>query len=283
MKARYLSCLQLLLLTFWAFSSSAAEVQQLSATYTFAVVPQYGPAQLHREWLPLIQRISRESGINLELRIAASIPKFEAEFTKGKHDFAYMNPYHAIMAKHAQGYLPLLRDSQQLTGILLVRRDSPYHSVRDLNGETIGFPAPNAFGASLYMRALLTERFKINFDSRYLNTHANVYRHVAQGNVAAGGGVNLTFNDESSEVRGQLRVLYQTPGVAAHPVVVHPRVPQRVREAVTAAFLSLQHDAAGRQMLKEIRTPQPVKANYEQDFYALERLGIQKYVVPENE
>lgn len=262
-------------------AASLAAAQQSPVTYTFSVVPQYSPAQLHREWFPLVERIARESGITLELKLSASIPKFETEFASGTPDFVYLNPYHAVMARHAQGYIPILRDSKPLSGILLVRRDGPYKSVGDLNGKVIGFPAPNAFGASLYMRALLTESFKINFEARYLNTHSNVFRHIAQGSVAAGGAVNLTFNDESPEMREQLHVLYQTPGVAAHPLVAHPRVPARVRAAVTEAFLALQRDEAGREMLKEIRTPQPVKADYQQDYLPLEKLKIQKYVVAE--
>lgn len=271
------------ILPLWLLLAGSVGAQQPAVTYTFSVVPQYSPAQLHREWLPLIERISRESGVRLELKIAASIPKFEAEFAKGIPDFAYMNPYHAVMAKRAQGYLPLLRDSKPLTGILLVRRDSPYKLVRDLSERVIGFPSPNAFGASLYMRALLSETFKIKFEPRYLNTHSNVFRHVAQGSVAAGGGVNLTFEDERPELREQLTVLYQTPGVAAHPVVAHPRVPPRVRAVITEAFLALQGDDAGRDMLREIRTPQPVRADYRQDYFPLERLRVEKYVVPEDE
>lgn len=253
------------------------------ASYTLSVVPQNPPAQLHREWYPLVERISRESGVKLELKLAASIPKFEAEFAKGAADFVYMNPYHAVMAKRAQGYLPLLRDSKPLSGILLVRRDSSFKTVHDLNGKAIGFPAPNAFGASLYMRALLTESFKIDFETRYLNTHSNVFRHIAQGSIDAGGGVNLTFNDETPEIRDQLRVLYQTPPVASHPLMVHPRVPARVRAAVVEAFLALQRDEAGRGMLKEIRTPQPVRADYQQDYLPLEKLNIQKFVVAEKD
>ena len=110
-----------------------------------------------------------------------------------------------------------------------------------------------------------------------------MFRHVAQGNVAAGGGVNASFNDEAPEVREQLSVLYQTPGTAPHPVVAHPRVPERVRAAVAEAFLSLQRDAAGREMLREIRIPQPVKADYERDYRPLERLNIEKYLVLEKE
>ena len=87
---------------------------QASVKYRFDVVPQYSAAELQQGWLPLLTRISRDTGITLELKISASNPKFEAELVKGLPDFAYMNPYHAVMARQAQGYVPLLRDSKAL-------------------------------------------------------------------------------------------------------------------------------------------------------------------------
>ena len=61
--------------------------------------------------------------------------------------------------------------------------------MQDLDGADIAFPAPNAFGASLYMRALLAEQEKININPIYVETHANVYRNVIFGRASAGGGV----------------------------------------------------------------------------------------------
>lgn len=252
---------------------------QTPAKYRFEVVPQYNATDLHKDWLPLLARISRDTGITLELKLSPSIPKFEDEFGKGTPDFAYMNPYHAVMARQAQGYVPLVRDSKPLSGILLVRRDSPYQTVQDLHGLVIGFPAPNAFGASLYMRALLTENAKIQFETQYIQTHSNVFRHVVRGIAAAGGSVGAAFEDEQPELREQLRVIYQTPAVASHPIVAHPRVPERVHQAVASAFMALTADEAGQALLNAIRTPHPVAANYERDYLPLEKLKIQKYVV----
>ncbi|WP_295749999.1 phosphate/phosphite/phosphonate ABC transporter substrate-binding protein [Undibacterium sp.] len=253
-----------------------------ATTYSIAVVPQYNVVQLHSEWQPLLDRIARDTGITLELSLQSSIPKFERGLLKGEPDFAYANPYHAVMAKNAQGYLPIVRDSKALTGILLVRKDSPYKNLSDLSGKEIGFPAPNAFGASLYMRALLTEK-KIKFEAQILNNHGNVFRSILNGSIAAGGAVNNTYNDEKPEIRDQLRIIFQTPGSASHPVIVHPRVPEAVGAAVKAAFLALQKDPAGLALLKEVRLPQPLATNYESDYLPLEKLGIEKYVILEKE
>ncbi len=52
-----------------------------------------------------------------------------------------MNPYHAVMAKKAAGYTPILRDgATRLTGILVVRKDSPITRVEQLDGATLEKP-----------------------------------------------------------------------------------------------------------------------------------------------
>lgn len=148
-----------------------ASLSFADTTYTFSVVPQFKPAQLQQEWNPLIERISRETGIKLKLVIPPSIPKYEAELFKGMPDFSFMNPYQAAIAMKGGVYLPMLRDKKPLNGIVVVRKDSPYKKIQDLDGKIIGFPAPNAFGASLYIRARLSQDNPIKFTPKYLNNH----------------------------------------------------------------------------------------------------------------
>ncbi len=267
-------------LLLWGASVASA---QSPLKYSFAVVPQFNPIQLHREWAPVLARLSRDTGMTLELKVSQNIPLFEAEFLKGAPDFAYMNPYHAVMAKQTQGYQPLLRNRQGLTGVLLVQKSSPYKEVSDLKNQVLGFPAPNAFGASLYMRALLSEKIKIPYGASYLGTHTNVFRHVLRGEVAAGGSIAAALNDELPEIHSQLRVIFTTPEVASHPLVAHPRVPKSAHQAMTQAFLALAEDPAGQVILKSIRIPDPVPAQYARDYGPLEKLNIQKYIVKEKE
>jgi phosphonate transport system substrate-binding protein len=262
-------------------SFAGGATAQASHVYSFAVVPQYSAVEVYEDWAPLLARISKDTGIALKLKLAPSIPLFEAGFMKGEPDFAYMNPYHAVMAQQAQGYIPLLRDSRSLSGVLLVRKDSAYQTAKDLAGQTIAFPAPNAFGASLYMRALLTEQFGIKFESKYVKTHSNVYRHVIHQEVAAGGSIASAVNSELPAVRDQLRTIYQTPAVASHPVTAHPRVPQAVRKALTQAFFDLTQDEAGRALLKSVQISAPMVSSYQTDYEPLQLLHLQKFVISE--
>ena len=247
--------------------------------YTLAVVPRVTPIAVHRDWAPLAERLSRETRLSIRLKVYRSYAQFEEDLLKGVPDLVFMSPYHAVRARRAQGYIPLVRDSAKLlTGILVVRRESPVRTIRDLDGGEMAFPSPNAFGASLYMRALLTEKEKIRFTPRYVGTHTNVYRHVILGKAKAGGGVMGTLGKETPEVRNQLRIVYETPSVPPHPLGAHPRVPKEVRQAVTEAMLRLGADGAAQGLLNAVSLSRPVPADYARDYQRLEQLNLEKYV-----
>lgn len=248
-------------------------------TYELAVVPQFPAAEIQRDWQPLLARIRESSGVDLKLRHARSIPEFETQFMHGTPDFVFMNPYHAVMARQAQGYVPLIRDSARLTGILVVKKGGNVRSLADLAGKELAFPAPNAFGASLYMRALLQEQHKLTVTPRYVKTHSNVFRTVLLGELPAGGAVSSTLAQEAPAVRERLQVLYETPGVAPHPLAAHPRVPEAVRKALASAILHLGETADGKALLSSCQMPNPVTAEYVRDYQPLERLNLGRYVV----
>ncbi|MBP6719113.1 MAG: phosphate/phosphite/phosphonate ABC transporter substrate-binding protein [Rhodoferax sp.] len=248
-------------------------------SFTVAVVPQFPAEQIFRDWTPVLNEASQLSGLAFTLKTYASIPEFESDFLNGRPDFAFMNPYHAVMAQKAMGYMPILRDDAgRLTGILVVRKDSPITRVDQLKGATLAFPAPNAFGASLYMRALLTREQNIHFKPEYVTTHSNVFRNVIVGRAQAGGAIRQTLEQESPALQAQLRILYETPAAYSHPISAHPRVPAQVREALLQAFLKMGANPAFADQLKAIQIAKPVKADF-MDYAPLETLGLERFVV----
>ena len=272
--------LALILLIFFITASFKKSLAQ-ERVFTIGVVPQFTPVEIYERWGPLVKELENRTSLKFELKTYKSIPEFEKAFLKGELDFVFMNPYHQVMAYKAQKYIPLLRDKTPLTGILVVRRDSPVKEVKDLDGKVIAFPAPNAFAASLYMRALLTENFKISFTPEYVKTHDNVYRQVILGKAQAGGGVNNTFLRQPEEVKRELRVLYETPSAAPHPLSVHPRVPKEVRDKVKKAILDMANEPSMKALLDRVQMPNPVPADYALDYKPLEKLNLEKYVVVE--
>lgn len=249
-----------------------------AAEYSFAVVPQYTVSKIFSSWQPLLESLEKETGHSFRLRVFKSFKEFETVYQAGEVDFVYFNPYHQVIGHKSQGYIPIIRDGKRrLTGIIVVRKDRHYKQISELNNSTIAFPAPNAFAASLYMRALLAEKEKLTITPNYVHSHSNAYRHVVTGKAAAAGGVLRTLKKQPKEIRDELMVLYQTPPNSPHPIAVHPRVNKSVREAVMDAILLLKESKSGQELLQSIQIPSPVKANYKRDYQALESLGLEKY------
>lgn len=248
--------------------------------YTLAVVPQLPPLATHKIWAPFVERLERETGLPITLIVFKTVPSFEVEVLAGRPDFVFMNPYHQVLAKKAQGYVPMVRSGgESVYGMLVVARNGPIQSLKDLDGKDIAFPTPNAYGASLYLRALLTEQAGIQFKPHYLDLHSDVYRHAISGKAAAGGAVSTTLNREPEDIRAQLRVLYKTPPLAVHPLSAHPRVPMKDRQAFQAAILRLGANPVNQELLRGVQLAQPVIADYLKDYQSLEKLGLEKYVV----
>jgi len=245
-----------------------------------SVVPRTSATVTHRDWAPFVDRLAQDIHQPVELRVFNTFEEFESFALSGRADLLFVNPYQQVKLRSKQGFIPLVRDgSKKISGILVVRSDDPIKSVHELDGKQIAFPHPNAFGASLYMRALLDREYSVHFTPQYVTTHGNVYRSVILGNVAAGGGVNVTLNQEPSAVSAQLRVLYETPAVAPHPLAAHPHVPAALREEIVAAVLHMGEDDTGREILKRIALTEPVRADYGRDYQPLERLHLEKYYV----
>jgi phosphonate transport system substrate-binding protein len=251
-----------------------------NSTLTLLVVPQFPATEINATWGKLLPELETEKLPKIELIFAKDIREFETLFLTGRADLIYCNPYHMVMAKKAQGYISLVRDSKPLTGILIATKSSDSDSIEtlnDLKGKTLLFPSPNAFGASLYMRALLTREKGIEFTTKYVKTHSNVIRGVVRNEGQAGGMVSATLAAETNELKNKVRVIYETPPAPPHPIAAHPRVDAATREALTKAIIS--HIEQNRQLGADIQMANPIRANYTKDYHPLEKLGLEAFVV----
>jgi phosphonate transport system substrate-binding protein len=246
---------------------------------TIAVVPQMQRSVTYTKWAPLLEHVGLRAKLCFDLVIPENITAFEKVLFKGQPDLAFANPYHAVMAKKRQGYLPLLMDgSAKLSGILTVKANGPIKDIHDLNGKHVAFPSPNAFAASLLIRAELAKK-GIQIYPKYTHTHANAYRAVAMGEVSASGGINNTWQREDPALRDSLQILFETPGYAPHPLVAHPRIAPSVRKLLMSTLMSLPSHEAEQKLLDAVQISHPVVANYQRDFAPLERLNLEKFVV----
>jgi len=252
--------------------------QSAKIPFKVYIVPQLTATQIYTRWAPLLEQVGKQTKQCFELNVPSSIPQFESDLNDGKPDFAYMNPYHAVMKWRDHQYIPLIASSIPIVGVLSIRRDSKVNHIQELNAGKIAFPAPNAFAASLLIRATLSLE-GVLYEPVYLKTHSNVYRSVIRGDVVAGGGVQSTLMSEPAKLRAELRVLMETKPYTAHPFSANARIPVAIQKEIQEAFLAIEQTTAGRKLLIGSQLADPMKVTLETNYQPLEALQLEKFVV----
>lgn len=240
---------------------------------TVGIVPQQSATALARVWIPLLQEAALRSGVRLLFQTAPNIPTFEERLAHGDYDLAYMNPYHYTIFSRSPGYKAFAKEKdRRLVGIVVVARNSPISDIRQLAGKTVAFPAPASFAASILPRAEFS-RLDIPVHTQYVSSHDSVYRGVAQGLFAAGGGIQRTLEAIDPEVSSRLRVLTVTPSYVPHAFAAHPRVASETVNKVFSALSSLDRDEGGRRLLGQLSF-KGIEAASDLDWDEIRRLKI---------
>lgn len=235
----------------WLASAWAVE-PPANPIYSFGVAPEHSVTFLARVSVPLLNVLQAKSGLQLRFATAPDLPTFERRLAAGDYDFAYMDPYHYTVFHQHPGYQVFAKEKDRLLrGIVVVRQDAPYRELTDLRGQTLVFPAPAAFAATLLARTEFA-RLGIAITPRFVTSHDSVYLNVARGFHPAGGGIVRTFERLQPEVRDRLRILWTTQAFPPSAFAAHPRIPVAVVERLQQAMLHLDDDAAGRAALATI-------------------------------
>ncbi|MBS1139413.1 MAG: periplasmic binding protein-related protein [Proteobacteria bacterium] len=250
------------------------------APITLGVVPQFEQRKLFSIWKPIVDELSRRTGIEIRLAVTLTVPEFEQALEKGAFDLVYANPYHILRVSESPGYIPLVRDQEPLHGILVVHRDSPVKTIKELAGKTLAIPSPNALGASLLLQADLERLYGVRMSTVNVRTHSSVYLNVLNGLVDAGGGVEKTLAEQNPAIRDGLRILYTTRDMPSHPVAAHPRLRPEIRERVRKAILEMAATTSGKALLNEVPMAIPVSTSLD-DYLVMRKWGLESYWVSE--
>jgi phosphonate transport system substrate-binding protein len=213
---------------------------------TLGIVPQQSPLKLSKKWLQITQYLSKETGLNVLFKTENSISAFEKKLYAGVYDFAYMNPYHFVLANEAKGYVAKIRANKLIKGIIVSKKKTL--EKEDLEKSRFLFPAPKAFAATLLTKYELKNKFGFDIEKdknyMYVNSHDSVYKGISRGIGEFGGGIVRTFNNfNESKDKDKLHVVYSTNGYPSHPIAFHPnKVTQIEQEKLVKAFLNMPKD-----------------------------------------
>ncbi|MFS1703081.1 phosphate/phosphite/phosphonate ABC transporter substrate-binding protein [Alteromonas sp. AMM-1] len=265
--------LVLLLVCTGVFAQQPEPVVQTPVQYSLGIVPQQSAQKLAGMWIPVIDYINEKTGFAISFATATDIPTFENRVAQQDYDLVYMNPYHYVVFSESANYLPLARDAhKRISGIIVVRKDSPYTTLEQLYGKTLAFPAPAAFAASIIPRGQLAKE-NISINAQYVNSHDSVYLNVINGLFPAGGGIIRTFEHLPQVQNEQLRILWKSKDYTPHALAVHSRVPEAHRRLILDALLSLSESEDNTHLLQGINFTGFIEA-LDSDWDDVRELGI---------
>ena len=218
-------------------------VTVLNAEIVMGVVPQQSPLKLLKVWKPISKYLSEKTGEKVIFKTEKSISKFEEVLYKGGYDFAYMNPYHFIVANKVQAYEARVRASKNIKGILVKKKGSSKDKTIDKNSRFL-FPSPNAFAATLLIKYDLVQKYNVDLSvinkARYVNSHDSVYKGVSRGIGDIGGGIERTFNSlNDSDTKNNLVIIHTTKEYPSHPFAFKPTMSKKLQKKLVEALLSM--------------------------------------------
>ena len=160
--------------------------------------------------------------------------------------------YHYVEFSRSTGYRAFAKaKNKSIRGIIVVRKDSEIEHLSDFDQQTLAFPAPAAFAATVLPRAQFT-RDGIEVTPKYVSSHDSVYMAVARGMFVGGGGVKRTLSNVSPAIRNRLRILWTSQPYTSHPLAAHPRLDMNKTNRIAHALTEMENSEQGRSFLKEL-------------------------------
>lgn len=237
----------------------------------FAIAPQQSPRELAKRWGPIIQYISEHSGVPLQFQTAKDIATYQQEMKAGAYDISFINAYNYLALGKEAGYKVFAQEKDaKFVSIILVRKDSPYQTLEELDGKQIAFPGP-AVASRLAYTHLVAKNIRVT--PSYVISVDSVYRSVAKGLFPVGQGEMRTFSNMDPEIRDQLRILWSSDPLPSFNFSAHPRVPAASLKKIQQAMLKMGDSPEGQELLKVVNM-KGFAAAHDSEYESLRKLKL---------
>lgn len=238
----------------------SAQPREQLKEYIVGIHPLHNPKRLFEVYGPIVEYINqRTPGIEFKLEASRNYPEFDKKLYGRYFAIAMPNPYQTINAlRHGYRVFGKMADDEDFRGIILVRKDSGIHSVADLKGRAVSYPAKTALAATMMPQYYLhTHGLDVNKDieNRYVGSQESSIMNVLMGEVAAAATWPVPwkiFLAEHPEQAGELVVKWQTEPLQNNGWVARNDVPADVVDKFSGLLFSLQDSEAGRAMLAAV-------------------------------
>ena len=218
----------------------------------FGVFPSLTPKVLMETYQPLAWALQRRLGRPVALYTASDFTHFVARTRRGEFDLILTPPHLAWLARVDSGYRPLLKYSNPVQGLLLVRTDSPVRRVDQLAQKTIASAnalAVISMAMEVQLRAAGLEPGR-NVTIQYARSHNNAAMLAYNGVADAAIVGTQAFRQLPATVLAGMRILAWTPPLSSPMYLTHPRVRDAEAARIHDALLDYAATAEGKRFIQ---------------------------------
>jgi phosphonate transport system substrate-binding protein len=235
------------------FVCSPAYAIDSDAPYIFGVFPHLPKHKLFKMYNQVAKDFATHLNKKIRIKTKSSFETFESSLRLEEFDIALIQPFDYPEAHDKYNYLPLAKRSDKLAAILIVQKESPYQSLKDLKNHVIANPAKSAAVSRLTDRTMIKQSFdpQNDFKRIYKSNHFSCMQSVLVGNSdACGTSYRALLHYEDVNMKDRFRVINTSDKVPHVLYIVHKRIPKEDREKLLKIILNWPNSPEGRQILK---------------------------------
>ena len=212
---------------------------------TLWIHPYLPAAKLMAKFSPLVEYLSQECDLTIDVRISKSYDAHIDNVGKGRVDFAYMGPapYARMTQRYGQKQLLAVLEVNGkpfYSGMIIVRKGSAIKKLEDLRGKKFAFGNPKSTMSHLVPHFMLRQAGVVDAELEgvaFLGSHSNVALGVLGGYYDAGGVKEAIFYQY--EGRG-LALLAQSEPIGEHLFLASNTLPQAIIKKLRRALVALK-------------------------------------------
>lgn len=246
----------LVTITIFVCSFTSYSQAEEKSSYLFGVFPHVPKSKLYDMYAPVARDFKKQLKKSVSVHTKSSYYEFEIALSAELYDIALIQPFNYPDAYDKYNYLPVARRSDQLSAVVIVKKNSPYRTLTDLKGKLIASTAKTAAVSRLIESEILGAGYDLERDFRriYKNNHFSCIQSVLI-EIADACSTSHRALDHYYQVKlkDKFRIVHETRKIPHVLYVVHRRVPDVDREKLKNTILNWQNTDSGRQILRDSR------------------------------
>lgn len=263
--------------------------------FNLGLIPEQDLFSQIERYKPIAKYLSKETGLNIELKILSRYGNIIDNFQTNELDGAFFGSFTGAMAIIKIGVEPLARPvwfdgTSTYYGMIFVRKDSGIHTAADMKGKRFAFVDKATTAGWLlplhYFEDIGISDFNTWFSETYFTgTHEDAIYDVLDGKADIGAAKNTVFYrlaDQDKKILDELKILTTSPEVPANTLCVRHDLDNSLKIKLQNTLLQMDQDKEGIRILHAFGAQKFIETraeNYSPVFqYAEEiRLDLEKY------